>query len=74
MGDTFPKCRIIKIQRPALKDPRLLIYSEDGDIPITLIPDEEPFKAALGNRVRAWFKYTVDAGRIILGDEVFRKQ
>lgn len=69
-----PKCQIIKIQRPAFqKERKLLIYSEDGMIPISLVPDEGDFKAALGDRIRACFKYTMDtAGRIILGEEVYR--
>lgn len=72
-GNIRPKCQVIKIQRPAFKkDPKLLIYSEDGTIPISLVPDEGPLKAALGDRIRACFRYTIEAGRIILSEEVYR--
>lgn len=71
---SVPKCQILKIQRPAIKDARkLLIYSEDGTVPISLIPDEGPMKKALGDRIRACFKFTMEAGKIVLGEEVYHQ-
>lgn len=60
---------IIKVQRP--KCNKLLIYSLCNKIPTTLIPDEGPLKAALGNRLQASFLCSLDRNGFCVLQEVF---
>lgn len=71
---TTEQGNILKVQRPKMrgKNPgKLLIYSRDFRIPITLIPDTGTISAALGNRMKAYFSYTLDGKNITLGQEVY---
>jgi len=67
---------LLKVQRPVLvkgSKPLLLIYSTDGKITPMMVPDENPYKDALGNRLKAYFTYTLENNRILLGKEVYCK-
>lgn len=65
---------LLKIQRPVTTKgsrPVLLIYSTDGKITPMVIPDESPYKDALGDRIKAYFSYTMENNKIQLGKEVY---
>lgn len=68
---------ILKIQRIvyASKKKALLIYTEDGQVLPTIIPDEGTFSQALGDRRKAYFICTVDGQqKIRLGNEIYKSE
>lgn len=65
---------LLKIQRltPANSSvPKLMIYSRDNAICPTIVPDSGAYHEALGDRAKAWFACTKDAGVIHIGEEVY---
>lgn len=68
------KLSLLKIQRPVMarnSKPLLLIYSTDGKIAPMMVPDETPYKEALGDRLKAYFSYNLENGKIKIGKEVY---
>lgn len=68
---------VLKVQRPvmcaATTQQRLLVYSEDGKIPIRLIPDSGVLHDLLGNRFRAYFLCSLQSdGEMRIHKEVER--
>lgn len=52
------KTYVLKVQRPLMttaRNPALLIYSEDGTVPIKMVPDNGILHDKLGNRRKAYF-------------------
>lgn len=64
---------ILSVRRPKMvgqTKPKLLIYTRDGKIPLTIIPDAGEISEALGNRWKANFVCTVNGTNFTLGKEI----
>ena len=71
------QANILKVLRPKIKGAnvsKLLIFSQDGQIPPTLVPDTGDLSKRLGKRIKASFVYTRDGTGINIGNEVYCRE